>query len=636
MLSSPSLYHLPPHRTHHRRSSSSSSSNSSPDHLLPLLHTFNSPFELKQLHAHVLKTSSPLSLIPLPRVAAVCALSPPATFAYARQIFQRVDCGDSEIVLWNSCLKTFAEGDCPKDVISLFKRLREFDVFPDSFTLSFVLKACLRLSDVRNGRIVHGNVEKLGFGWNLFLQNSIVHLYAKCGEMGNARLMFDKMPHRDVVAWNIMMTQLIKRDEVEQAYGLFAEMPERNVRSWTLMIAGFVQSGKPREAVNLFLEMEKAGVKPNEVTVVAVLAACADLGDLFLGRRIHEYSNRSGFGSNVRVSNTLIDMYVKCGCLEDARGVFDKMEERTVVSWSAMIAGLAMHGQAEEALKLFSTMIQVGVKPNGVTFIGLLHACSHMGLVDQGRKFFASMTCDHSIVPRIEHYGCMVDLLSRAGLLQEAHEFIMNMPIDPNGVVWGTLLGGCKVHKSIALAEEAIRHLAVLDPFNDGYYVVLSNIYAEAEQWENVARIRKLMREQGVKKTPGWSTITVDGTVHEFVAGDESHPQAVEIFRMWGNLLEKMKENGYVPNTSVVLLDMEEGEKEKFLYRHSEKLALVFGLMNTEPGTPIRIMKNLRVCEDCHAAFKLISAIVGREIVVRDRNRFHYFKDGSCSCRDYW
>ncbi|KAL5549410.1 hypothetical protein UlMin_004641 [Ulmus minor] len=454
--------------------------------------------------------------------------------------------------------------------------------------------------------------------------------------MGDARLVFDKMSQRDVITWNIMITQLIKREDIEEAYGLFLQMPERNVRSWTLMITGFVRCGKPKKAIHLFLEMEKVGIKPNEVTVVAVLAACADLGDLFLGRRIHEYSNRSGFGRNSRVSNTLIDMFIKCGCLDDAQTVFNKMEERTVVSWSAMINGLAMHGKAEEALRIFSEMIRVGMQPNEVTFIGLLHACSHMGLIDKGRQFFVSMTKEYGIVPRIEHYGCMVDLLSRAGLLQEAYEFILNMPIKPNGVVWGALLGGCKVHKNILLAEEAIKHLSELDPLNDGYYVVLSNIYAEAGRWEDTIRVRKMMRDRGVKKTPGCSSITVDGIVHEFVAGDETHPQATEIFKKWGELLEKMKLKGYVPNTSVVTLDIEEDEKEKFLYRHSEKLALVFGLMNTAPGTPIRIMKNLRVCEDCHVAFKLASSIVSREIVVRDRNRFHHFRDGSCSCRDYW
>uniref|UniRef100_A0A2N9HRQ4 DYW domain-containing protein n=1 Tax=Fagus sylvatica TaxID=28930 RepID=A0A2N9HRQ4_FAGSY len=624
-LSTLSTLHLP----HHHPNSHTPTSQSQTPHLLQ---SFNTPFELKQLHAHFIKTNAPLSTLPLTKLALVCALTP--DFPYAQQVFKRLD--KPEIVFWNSCLKAFAEGQSPFDAILLFYKLREFDVVPDDFTCSFVLKACASLLDFLNGRIVHGYVEKLGFRSNVFLQNMIVNLYALCGAMGDARLLFDKMLERDVVTWNIMISQLVKRGDVEGAYELFSWMPERSVRSWTAMIAGYVQCGKPKEAIRLFMEMEEAGLRPNEVTVVAILAACADLGELDLGRRVHEYSNCSGYKRNVRVSNTLIDMYVKCGCLKDARRVFDEMEEQTIVSWSAMIAGLAMHGQAEEALRLFSKMIQIGMKPNDVTFIGLLHACSHMGMIDKGREFFTSMTRDYGIIPRIEHYGCMVDLFSRAGLLQEAYEFIMKMPIKPNGVVWGALLGGCRVHKNIELAEEAIQHLSELDPLNDGYYVVLSNIYAEAERWEDTAKVRRLMRDQGVKKTPGWSSITIDGVVHEFVAGDESHPQAEEIFQMWGKLLQKLKLKGYVPKTSIVLLEVEENEKEKFLYRHSEKLALAFGLMKTPPGMPIRIMKNLRVCEDCHAALKLISGIVNREIVVRDRNRFHCFKDGSCTCNDYW
>ncbi|XP_044487883.1 pentatricopeptide repeat-containing protein At4g21065-like [Mangifera indica] len=597
-----------------------------------LLHDFNSPIELKEAHAHLIKTSTPLSILPLTRVALVSALTP--SFTYAQQIFKHVN--EPEIVVWNSCLKVFAESDDPMKAIFLFYQLREFDVLPDNFTCSFVLKACTAMLDAINGRIVHGYVEKLGFGWSLYLQNVILNLYALCGEMGNSRLLFDKMSQRDVVTWNIMITQLIKRGEIAEASGLFRRMAERSVRSWTAMISGYVQCGKPKEAIELFVEMEEVGVRANEVTVVAVLSACADLGALDLGQRVHEYSNRSWFRRNVTVNNTLIDMYVKCGCLENAKRVFDEMEERTIFSWSAMIQGLAIHGRGEEALSTFDKMIEVGMEPNEVTFVGLLHACSHMGLVEDGRRYFASMTKDYGIVPQIEHYGCMVDLLSRAGLLQEAYEFIINMPIEPNGVVWGALLGGCRVHRNIDLAEEATRHLGLLDPLNDGYYVVLSNIYAEAERWEDVRTVRKMMRNQGVKKTPGWSSISVDGVIHEFVAGDETHPKAEEIFRMWVKLLGDMKLKGYVPNTSVVLLDLEEKEKEKFLYKHSEKLALAFGLINTISGTPIRIMKNLRVCEDCHAAFKLISEIVNREIVVRDRNRFHCFKDGSCSCRDYW
>ncbi|KAI3676548.1 hypothetical protein L1987_86159 [Smallanthus sonchifolius] len=597
-----------------------------------LLYTFKSPFELKQIHAQIIKTNTPTSALRPSHVASVCALTP--SFPYARKIIQLT--ANHETDIWNSCLKDFSESDSPNDAVRLFNRLCTYGVCLNAFTLTFLIKACTKLSDGLGGRIVHGFIEKLGFQSNLFLQNSLVHLYVVSGEVDNARQLFDKMPDRDVVTWNIMIKHLVKRGDVDEAYGLFATMPERNVRSWTSMIMGFVRGGRPKDAIELFTRMEEERLCPNEVTVVAVLAACADLCALDLGKKIHEFSNRSGFKRNVRVCNTLLDMYIKCGCLEAACGVFEEMENRTVVSWSAMIQGLATNGKGEEALTLFSKMIQSQIKPNEVTFIGLLHACSHMGMVNAGREYFASMSRDYGIVPQIEHYGCMVDLLSRAGLLKEAREFIKNMHIKPNGVVWGTLLGGCRVHKNIELAEEAIKHLLELDPLNDGYYIVLSNIYAEAKRWEDAARVRKLMRENGVKKTPGSSSISVNSVVHEFVAGDETHPQTEAIQERWEELLEEMRIKGYVPNTSVVLLDIEESEKVRFLFRHSEKLAIVFGLISTANGTPIRVMKNLRVCEDCHAALKLISEIVDREIVVRDRNRFHCFKNGACSCKDFW
>ncbi|PIN11668.1 hypothetical protein CDL12_15733 [Handroanthus impetiginosus] len=597
-----------------------------------LFHKFNSPFELQQVHTLVIKTGTPLSALPLSRVASICALTP--RFAYAQQIFQQV--GQPEIFIWNCCLKDFAESDSPFDAILLFYQLRKHNVCPDSFTCTFVLKACVQLRDLFHGRIVHKFIQKLGLQSNLVLQNVTVHLYASCGKISDAILLFNKMPQRDVITWNTMITQLVKRGYIDSAYKMFLQMPDRNVRSWTAMIAGFGQCGKPKEAIDLFTKMEEVGLKPSEVTVVAVLAACTDLGALDLGSRIHEYSDKNEFKRNIPVCNTLIDMYIKCGVLEAALRVFEGMKERTVVSWSAMIQGLAIHGKANEALELFHQMIQTGMKPNGVTFIGLLNACSHMGLINKGRWFFASMSRDYGIIPSIEHYGCMVDLLSRAGLMQEAHEFITQMPIKPNAAVWGALLGGCKLHKKIEMAKVAMRHLQELDPLNDGHYVVLANIYSEAKQWDDAARVRKLMRNKGLQKTLGWSSITVNGIVHEFVAGDETHPQSQEIFKVWNKLLAHMRLKGYIPNTSVVLLDMEENEKEKIVFRHSEKLALVFGLINTSHGETIRIFKNLRVCEDCHAAFKVISEISNREIVVRDRNRFHCFRDGSCSCKDYW
>ncbi|KAB2616806.1 pentatricopeptide repeat-containing protein [Pyrus ussuriensis x Pyrus communis] len=464
-----------------------------------LLHSFASPSELKQLHAHFIITNSSLTSLPPSRIALVCSLNP--SFAYARKLFHHLDTSETEA--WNSCLKAFAEGNDSIEAVLLFNQLQSFRVSPDSFTLSFVLEACTRLSDVSIGRVVHGYVEKLGFQSKLFLMNMILNLYTLCGG---------------------------EMDDIKGAYDVFLRMPGRSVRSWTLMISGSVQCGKPKETIGLFSEMEEVGVRPNEVMVVAVLVACADWGDLGLGRRIHEFSNQSGFSKNVRVSNTSIEMYVKCGCLEDACKVFDGMKERTVL---------------RKLLRLFSKMIQKGMDLNDVSFVGVLHASSHIG-----------MTNDYGIVPRIEHYGCMVDLLSRAGLLQEARD----------------------------------RHLSELDSLNDGYYVVLSNIYAEAQRWEDTATVRKIMRDRGVRGRPGGVQL-----------------QWMEWFTSF-----------YVPNTSVVLLDMEEDQKEKFLYRHRGKLVL-----------------NLRVCEDCHAAFKLISAIVSTESVVCDRNRFHCFKDGFCSCRDY-
>lgn len=520
-------------------------------------------------------------------------------------------------------------------------RLLEAGVVPDGFTFSFILKACSRLSDLPTGRCVHGMVEKFGvFRSNSYLYNAVVNMYGRCGMMESARLVFEKMPERDVVTWNILITQFCKKGDMKSAEELFRCMPERNARTWTTVIDGYVKCGDPKEAVRVFEKMEDENVKLNEVTVVSILAACADLGLLDLGVRIHGDLTRLGYSENVRILNTLIDMYIKCGCLEVARTVFDAMEDcRTVVSWSAMIAGLAIHGHGEEALEVFSKMKTAGIRPNGVTFLGILHACSHMGLLEDGRRFFATMTKDYGVVPEIEHYGTMVDLLSRSGLVEEALEFIKKMPIPANSVVWGALLGGARVHKKIEIGEEATKHLRKLDPTNDGYYIVLSNIYAEAGRWEDAARVRRSMRDEGVRKTPGCSSITVDGVIHEFVAGDTNHPSAGKIYEKWEELLGEMKLRGYVPDTSVVLFDMEaadEAAKEGVVYRHSEKLAVCYGLLSTAEGTTIRIMKNLRVCSDCHNSLKLISTIVGRKIVVRDRNRFHCFEDGICSCRDYW
>nr|ADE77588.1 unknown [Picea sitchensis] len=312
------------------------------------------------------------------------------------------------------------------------------------------------------------------------------------------------------------------------------------------------------------------------------------------------------------------------------------MSNKNVVSWNAMIVGYGMHGHGEDALVLFTQMQQRGVKPNEITFISVLSACSHAGLVDEGWKCYNCMTLDYAITPTVEHYACMVDLLGRAGHLNEAWDFIEKMPIEPGASVWGAFLGSCRIHCNIELGERVAELLLNLDPDNAGYYVLLSNIYAAAGRWDDVAKVRKMMKEKDVKKSPGCSLIEVNNKLHSFVVGDISHPQTEAIYAMLETLARQMEAVGYVPCTDFVLHDVEEEIKENMLFAHSEKLAIAFGLISTRSGTSIRITKNLRVCGDCHSATKFISKIVKREIIMRDLNRFHHFKDGLCSCGDYW
>jgi pentatricopeptide repeat protein len=454
--------------------------------------------------------------------------------------------------------------------------------------------------------------------------------------MGYAWKAFDQMPERDVVSWNTVIAGYAQNGSIEDASQLFGRMPEKDVISWNTMIAAYAQIGHGEEAMKLFCQMQRVGVRPIQTTFTSLLSASASLASIEQGKQHHTYIFKIGFSSEVFVGNALIAMYAKCGHIDDARQVLDEMPERDVVSWNSLITGFALHGRGKEALQLFEQMQLLDIKPNNTTFIGILSACSHAGLVDEGWQYFYSMNRDNCITPTAGHYACMVDLLARAGCLKEAEEFIDEMPFKLDAVAWGSLLGACRVHVNTEVAKRAAEHLFELEPENAGTYVLLSNIYAAAGRWNDAAKIRILMKDRGVKKKPGCSWIKVKNKVHTFVVGDRLHPQTDAIYATLERLAGKMQEEGYVPNTNVVLHSVDEGEKENVLRHHSEKLALAFGLNNTAPGTPIHIFKNLRVCDDCHMATKFISKIVHREIVMRDANRFHHFKDGLCSCGDYW
>ncbi|ONK65527.1 uncharacterized protein A4U43_C07F38020 [Asparagus officinalis] len=378
------------------------------------------------------------------------------------------------------------------------------------------------------------------------------------------------------------------------------------------------------------------GVEPNESVFVNVISACAYLGALEQGRWIESYLRRKGVRIGVRIGTALIDMYLTCGCVERAFGIFDGLKEKNVMAWSAMIAGLAVNGRGREALRLFAEMENDRVLPNEVTFIGVLNACSHCRLVDEGLKHFKSMSNVYGLKPNVRHYCCLVDLYGRSGMLDRAQEVIKEMPMKPNSAVWGALLNSCRIHGNTLLGEKIGKELLELEPNNSGRYMLLSNIYAANGKWEEVVTLRRMMKENGVDKTPGSSVIELEGSVHEFIAGDNFHPDRREVYRMVDRMMVELKSAGYKPETDQILLDMDEEEKETALCHHSEKLAIAFGLIKSDPATTIRITKNLRICNDCHAAMKLISKIYDREIVVRDRSRFHHFRGASCSCGDFW
>lgn len=467
-------------------------------------------------------------------------------------------------------------------------------------------------------------------------------MYVTFQSLEEARKVFDKMPLRDTVSWTTLMTGYSQCGLVDEAFLVFESMPERNSVSWNAMIASYVQSNRFHETFALFRRMQAEKWELDKYLAASMLAACTGLGALEQGEWIHGYIKKSGIELDSKLATTIIDMYCKCGCLEKAFEVFNELPHKGISSWNCMIGGLAMHGKGDAAIRLFKEMQREGVAPDSITFVNLLSACAHSGLVEEGRHSFRSMIEVHGIEPRSEHFGCMVDLLGRAGMLEEAKKLIDEMPISPDAGVLGALVGACKIHGDFELGERIGKKVIELEPNNSGRYVLLANLYAKAGRWEDVGKTRKLMNDRRVKKAPGFSMIEMGGVVTEFLAGGRAHPEAKEIYAKVDEMLERITCIGYAPETNTDGRALhgdevdEEEEREKPLLYHSEKLAIAFGLLKTKPGETIRITKNLRVCIDCHNATKFISKLYEREIIVRDRNRFHHFRMGLCSCKDYW
>ncbi|KAG5249642.1 pentatricopeptide repeat-containing family protein [Salix suchowensis] len=602
----------------------------------------------------------------------------------ARQVFDAIEYKD--MVSWTGMVTCYAENECFEESLKIFSQMRIVGFKPNKYTFASVLKACVGLEVFNVGKAVHGCAFKTSHLQELFVGVELIDLYIKSGDVDDALQVFEEMPKDNVIPWSFMIARYAQSGQSEEAiemfcrmrqglftasmcnlvdlqFGyqihchvvkvgldknvfvsnalmdmyakcgrmenslqLFAESPNCTDVSWNTVIVGYVQAGNGEKALGLFKDMLESQVQGSEVTYSSVLRACAGIAALEPGSQIHSLSVKTINDKNTVVGNALIDMYAKCGKIKDAR----------LVVMEHLISGYSVHGLYGEALKTFELMLETECKPDKVTFVGILSACSNAGLLDRGQTYFKSMVEEYDIEPCAEHYTCMVWLLGRLGHLDKAAKLVHEIPLEPSVMVWRALLSACVIHNDVELGRISAQRALEIEPEDEATHVLLSNIYANARRWGNVVSIRTKMKRKGIRKEPGLSWIENQGGVHYFSVGDTSHPDTKLINGMLEWLNMKTRNEGYVPNCNSVLLDVEDVDKEQRLWVHSERLALAYGLIRTPSISPLRIIKNLRICADCHAAIKLISKIVQRDIIIRDMNRFHHFHEGICSCGDYW
>lgn len=555
----------------------------------------------RQLHSSLIKMDTDSDLFV--EVGLVDMYSKCEMMDDARRAFDSMT--KKDIIAWNALISGYSQCDDDLEAVSLFSEMYNEDIDFNQTTLSTVLKSVASLQAIKACKQIHTVSIKSGIYSDFYVINSLLDTYGKCSHIGEASKIFEERTWEDLVAY-------------------------------TSMITAYSQYGDGEEALKLYLQMQDADIKPDPFVCSSLLNACANLSAYEQGKQLHAHAIKFGFMSDIFASNSLVNMYAKCGSIEDAGRAFSEISMRGIVSWSAMIGGLAQHGHGKEALQLFSQMLNHGVPPNHITLVSVLCACNHAGLVNEGKRYFETMEEMFGIKPMQEHYACIIDLLGRSGKLNEAMELVNSMPFEADGSVWGALLGAARIHKNTELGQKAAEMLFALEPEKSGTHVLLANIYASAGMWENVSKVRKLMKDSKVKKEPGMSWIEFKDKVYTFIVGDRSHSRSDEIYAKLDQLSDLLSKAGYSPIIEIDLHNVNQSEKKQLLYHHSEKLAVAFGLISMPPGAPIRVKKNLRVCVDCHTFFKFVCKIVSREIIVRDINRFHHFKDGSCSCGDYW
>ncbi|KAF5197990.1 LRR receptor-like serine/threonine-protein kinase HSL2 [Thalictrum thalictroides] len=507
-------------------------------------------------------------------------------------------------VSFNVIITGYAWNGQYKECFDLFRELQFTRFDRKQYPFATILSIAAALPHLKIGKQVHSQAIVSFALSEIQVENSLIDMYGKCSSLEEANMIFSNQVYRDTI-------------------------------SWTTMISSYVQNGLYEESLKLFLEMHKADVSMDQATFASILRASANMASIGLGKQLHSFIIRSGFISNVFAGSALVDVYANCGSIQDAIQTFIEMPDRNIVSWNAMIAAYARDGDADATFRSFKEMAHLNIQPDSVTFLSILSACSHCGLIEEGLQYFNAMTQTYNLDPGRKHYACMIDILSRGGQFSELERFMDQMPFEPDEVMLLSVLNSCKIYGKQELARKTADLLFKMELKDAGPYVMMSNIYAAAGKWDDVGKLKKSMRDRGVKKVPAYSWVEVKQKIHTFSSNDTTHPQSDDIQKKLKVLAEQMEKEGYMPDTTCALQNVGEDIKIESLMYHSERLAIAYALITTPPGSPIVVMKNLRACVDCHSAIKVISKIVGRKITVRDSSRFHHFSDGRCSCGDY-
>ncbi|KAK0585052.1 hypothetical protein LWI29_022794 [Acer saccharum] len=526
----------------------------------------------------------------------------------AVEIFDKMP--EKNCVSYSALLAGFCKNGQAMKVLDLFVKMVEVGLVLTDFTLTRVINACGLLMDSKLSEQIQGFVLKFGFGSNAHIEASLLDMWTRCGKMVNAEKMF----HRRV-------------------------SDQDNSIIWTSMICGYARNGQPEDAIYLFQSSQSEGTMvADEVALTSIFGVCGTLGFHEMGKQIHCHALKTGFSSDLGVGNSLISMYFKCYNMNDAIKAFNVMPSHDIVSWNGLIAGHLLFRQGDEALTVWSRMENASIKPDTVTFVLIILAyrVTNSNLVDRCRKLFLSMKTVYGIEPTSEHYASFVSVLGHWGFLEEAEEVINNMPFEPKASVWRALLDSCRTHLNTSIGKRVSKHILSMEPQDPSTYVLVSNLYSASGRWHNSEMVREDMRQKGFRKHPSRSWIIHQNKLHSFYARDKSHPQEKDIYSGLEILILECLKAGYVPDTSFVLHEVEEQQKKNFLFYHSAKLAATYGLLTTRHGQPIRIMKNIVVCGDCHTFLKHVSVITKREIFLRDATGFHCFVNGQCSCKDYW